>query len=246
MTPPTTHSKESESPGVFKARPVLRPRQQVEEQIRRAILSGQFSPNERLPSEAKLAEQFAVSRATVREALRALEENGLIVKSPGAKGGSFVRQVDHHGLSAAVSERLTSTLELGSITYEEVAEFRNFLEIPSVRLAAQHHTADHLAALREIIDLEKAASVDDPQVPELNARFHTVLGEASGNRVLASFVAALHRVTHPLAYIERSAVVGQQSVRHHIAIYSAIEQGDLDAAEVAMQKHLDYLRKQVW
>jgi DNA-binding FadR family transcriptional regulator len=84
----------------------------------------------------------------VREALRALAEKGLITKTPGARGGSFVQYVDHHVVSQVLSERLMSTMELGSISYGEVADFRNLLEIPSARLAAERRTEENLEELR--------------------------------------------------------------------------------------------------
>jgi len=225
----------------FSPMPVLRPREQVQEQIRQAILSGHFGQGDRLPSETDLASRFRVSRATVREALRGLVESGLITKVPGASGGSFVEHVDHHALSKLVSDRMASILDLGSITHHEVAEFRNMLEVPSARLAAMHRTESDLQALREVIDGEKASEVTDPIVAALNAQFHTAMAAASKNRVLAAFVAALHRVAHPLAFIDTDSDVGRQSVRHHIELFHAIEEQDSELAADVMRKHLQYL-----
>jgi len=227
----------------FRPEPVMRPRQQVEEQLRRAILSGSFARGTRLPSEAKLATQFRVSRATIREALRALVEAGLIATVPGASGGSFVMYFDHHKLGDLVSERLTNTLELGSISYDEVAMFRNLLEVPSARLAAENRTDDHIARLNDLMDREKSVVVDDPRVQEFNVEFHTIVGEASGNRLLSTFVAALHRVTHPLTFIDTSEQVGRDAVRHQIKIVSAIADQDGDLAEEYMSAHLAYLKE---
>ena len=77
----------------FQARQVTRPRDQVEQQIREAILDGQFAQGEKLPPETALAQQFGVSRPTIREALGALVSAGLIRKIPGVAGGSFVNTV---------------------------------------------------------------------------------------------------------------------------------------------------------
>jgi len=225
----------------FRATPVVRPRQQVETQLRQAILDGVFRHGERLPSEARMAESFGVSRATVREALRALGESGLIVTSPGSMGGSFVQQVDHHTLSSIVLERLSNVLGCGSVTYEEVASFRDMLEVPSARLAAQNRTDANLAAIRKVIDDEKATTVDDPNVIHLNAEFHVALADATANRVLRAFVAALHRLAHPLAFVDTDYEVGTYSVRHHIDIYKAVEAQDSDRAAAAMTAHLNYL-----
>lgn len=230
-----------EGPKALEFEPVLRPRQQVEKQLKEAILDGSFQQGDRLPSEGLLAEQLSVSRATVREALRSLVESGFITKKAGARGGSVVQYVDHHAVSRMLADRLGSTLELGSIDYGEVADFRNMLEVPSARLAAENRTEEQLEELRHIIDLEKEVKAGDASVPKLNEMFHSTLAEASGNLVLAASISALHRVTHPLAFIQRSEELGRDAVRHHIAITSAVQSQDPDAAASAMEQHLQYL-----
>jgi GntR family transcriptional repressor for pyruvate dehydrogenase complex len=241
--PPTDGvTEDAEALRAFRAEPIVRPRQQVENQIKAAILSGVFGQGEKLPSETRLATEFSVSRATVREALRSLAAKGLIRKMPGSTGGSFVEYIDHHVLATVLHEHLSSTLELGSITYEEVAQFRNVLEIPSARLAAGNRTEEQLELLHDIVAREKEIAVTDPEVQELNVRFHCSLGEASGNRVLAASVAALHRVARPLTFIDQSAAVGRDAVRHHIAIVAAVERRNEEEAAGAMGQHLEYLR----
>jgi len=223
----------------------LRPRQQVEKQLRDAILKGQFEQGDRLPSETDLAEGLGVSRATIREALRSLAEAGLITKVPGMKGGSFVEYVDHHSLSQLVSQRMSSVLDLGSITHEEVADFRNLLEVPCARWAARNRTDEDLEVVHDIIDREKVAEVDDPEIPLLNAEFHSAIAAATQNRVLAAFVAALHRVAQPLVFIHTDEEMGRQSVRHHIELFAAIKQQDEQAAAEVMSRHLEFLGEHV-
>jgi DNA-binding FadR family transcriptional regulator len=144
-----------------------------------------------------------------------------------------------------MSERLHSTLEFGSITYDEVAAFRRLLEVPSAQLAAMNRTQFHLDALEALVGEERRTTVDDPRVPGFNAEFHRIVAEASGNRLLSAFIGALHRATHPLTFIDISPEVGRQTVRHHIAIVAAISAQDPDRATAAMNKHLDYLREHV-
>jgi GntR family transcriptional regulator, transcriptional repressor for pyruvate dehydrogenase complex len=230
---------------VFRPERVRRPREQVEHQIRTAILSGDFKAGERLPSEAELAKSFGVSRSTVREALHALKTSGLITTTPGATGGSFVEGVDHHSLAERFGEALDNVVQLGTLSYTEVADVRRLLEIPSARLAAENRRAEHLDQLRDVIEKEKTVAVSDPEVPALNASFHRTLADASGNRMLAALVSALHRVTLPLSYIETSAALGRESVIQHIRIASAVRDGDPGAAETAMTEHLEYLREHV-
>jgi DNA-binding FadR family transcriptional regulator len=226
----------------FSAVPVQRPREQVESQLRRAVLNGSITEGQRLPSEHVLAQSFNVSRATIREALRSLVEAGLLAKGPGATSGLFVESVDHNALSRVVAERLTNILDLGSVTAEEVATFRDLLEIPSARLAAANREAWHLDALRAVIDEERGTTYDDPKVPNLNALFHSELANASGNRVLAAFVAALHRTARPLAFVHSDEELGRVAVAHHIRLFQAIENRDPDKAVEAMRSHLEYLR----
>jgi len=163
-------------------------------------------------------------------------------KVPGARGGSFVEYFDHNGLAHVVVERIGNTLELGGISYDEVAEFRNLLEVPSARLAALNREDEHIAALRAVIENEKNTSVTDPAVDAYNAEFHRIVAEASGNRLLAAFVAALHDLAHPLRFIDTSPEVGRDAVKHHIEIVSAMTAKDPERAEISMRKHLDFLR----
>lgn len=221
---------------------VLRPREQVEERVRLKILSGELKSGDLLPPEAELARQFSVSRTTLREALRSLTTQGLIYKVPGSRGGNFVKSVDHHSLGSVVIDSVHNLLKLGSIDFTEVAEVRQYLEVPAVRLAATNRTEEDLERLRDIERRQKAASVDDPEVPKLDEQFHSLIAQASGNRVLASFVAALHHETEPVHYLDLSPEVGRATVRQHTAIVNAIAAQDPDAAEVAIVDHLTYLR----
>jgi len=228
---------------IFQPKRVRRPREQVELQIRSAILAGDFKVGDRLPSEAELAKGFAVSRSTVREALRALAAGGLISTSPGASGGSFVEGIDHHSLALRLGESVVNVVHLGRLSYAEVAEVRSMLEVPTARLAARNHTAEHLERLRDIIEREKRIAYTDPDVARLDATFHQTLADASGNRMLAALVAALHRVTDPLSYIDTSPELGRESVIQHIRIFAGIRNRDENGAVDAMEAHLTYLRE---
>lgn len=221
---------------------VLRPRQQVEETIKAAILSGELESGEMLPPEAELARQFNVSRTTLREALRVLTSQHLITKIPGARGGNFVRSVDYHALGTVMIETVGNLLALGGVRFDEVADVRQHLEVPSVRLAAANRTEEDLAKLAEIVSREKKASVDDPEIPDLDRQFHTLIAQATGNRVLAALVEALHHTTEPVHYLDLSPEVGRETVRQHAAILRAIQKQDADAGAEAIVEHLTYLR----
>jgi GntR family transcriptional regulator, transcriptional repressor for pyruvate dehydrogenase complex len=221
---------------------VLRPRQQVEEALRRAVLDGRLRIGERLPAEAELARQFSVSRPTIREALSALESHGLIRKLQGAGGGSFVQAVDHNALGHVLQESMHNLLRLGSVSFGEVAAVRQYLEVPSVALAAVNRSEEDLQELRDILAEEKNRTVDDPLIAELDARFHTAIARMSGNRILASLVYALHRESEPVANLDLSPEVGRITVGQHQRIVEAIADKDPQKGEAAIIEHLTYLR----
>jgi GntR family transcriptional repressor for pyruvate dehydrogenase complex len=227
--------------GSFAPSRILRTREQVELQLREAIFSGTFRRGDKLPSETELSEQFAVSRTTVREALRALASEGLIRKVPGAGGGSFVETVDNESLGSWLSESMNNILRLGSITYDEVAQTRRTLELPSAGFAATSRTDEDIERIADVIAREKAVTVEDPSVSDLDVSFHTAVADASKNRVLSAFVSALHRVTHPVSYVKLTPRTGRETVRQHVEILAAIKAGDAERARTQMARHLDYV-----
>ncbi|MBA2691379.1 MAG: FadR family transcriptional regulator [Rubrobacter sp.] len=232
----------------FRPAPVRRAKEQVEVQLREAILSGTFSSGDRLPSEMELSQSFGVSRTTIREALGGLASAGLISKVPGASGGSFVRVVDHESLGLSLGRSIDDTLKFGSINFEEVNHVRRLLEVPSAREAARMRTEEDVEALRAIIERQKEAAIEDPEgMAGLDSGFHTRIAEASGNRVLASLVFALHSVIRQALFLNVTPEQGSTAVRQHINIARGITNGDADEAGRAMEDHLDYLdHLQIW
>lgn len=220
---------------------VLRTREQVELQLREAIFSGAFRHGDKLPSETGLSEQFAVSRTTVREALRALASEGLIRKVPGAGGGSFVETVDNESLGSWLTESMKNILRLGSISHDEITRTLRMLELPAASAAAAERSEEDLEVLDAVIDREKHMTVEDPSVSDLDVAFHTAVAEASKNRVLSAFVSALHRVTHPVTYLALSPETGHKTALQHVAILEAIRDQDPERARAQMEEHLDFV-----
>ncbi|GAA4728219.1 FadR/GntR family transcriptional regulator [Nocardioides endophyticus] len=238
----TSSSHEEQAPVRMIGERILRPRQQVEDRLRTAILNGDLEDGERLPPEVELARQFQVSRTTIREALRTLTSEGMIVKSPGARGGTFVQKLGSDSLGTVIQESLNNLLRLGNVEYTSVAMVRQYLEVPSARLAARNSTEEDRNELREIIRKQREATVGDPMVGQLDVDFHSTIARASGNPVLAAFVRALHRETEPVHYLDLSPEVGRETVIQHQNILKAIEAESPDAAEAAVVEHLTYLR----
>jgi len=229
--------------GAFTPRPVLRPREQVEHHIRTAILDGTLQGGQRLPSEASLAQDFGVSRTTVREALRSLSAGGFIRKVPGAGGGSFVMDIDPGAFEGSLADSMHNLLRLGRVEVSQVTAVRSYLEVPATRLAALHRTQEDLAELESLLDQAKRMSHDDPRVPGLDASFHSAVAAASHNPILGSFVGALHTVTQPVQFVEVSAAFGREAFDQHRRIVTAIADGDAIRAEEAIVEHLDYVER---
>ncbi|MBA8963713.1 DNA-binding FadR family transcriptional regulator [Rhodococcus percolatus] len=225
----------------FKALQVTRPRDQVEGQLREAILDGRFTQGEKLPPETELAQQFGVSRPTVREALGALVSAGLIRKIPGVAGGSFVNTVTPDSLSRMLSESMDTIVRIGALNIDEITEVRRVLEIPATEWAARNRSEADIATMKDVIEQQKNIAIDDPDIPDLDLRFHTAIGYASGNRLLAAFIASVHDATHPAQFLDVTPDVAQKTVRQHIAIEAAIEAGDAEKAGAAMREHLDFV-----
>ena len=206
----------------FRAKQILRPRAQVEHQIREAILRGEFRQGDKLPPETELAQQFGVSRPTVREALGSLVTAGLIRKIPGVAGGSFVKSVTPDSLSAMLSESMDTIVRLGSLDIDELTSMRRVLEVPAASWAARNRQDQQVSALQDIVDRQRTTTIDDPDIVLYDRDFHVTIAQASGNRLLAAFIAAIHESTLPARFLSVTPEVGRATVKQHIAILNAI------------------------
>src|ERR671937_422816 len=150
--------------------PIRRPRAsgEIVAQIERAIFGGQLSPGDRLQSERELAEEFGVSRITVRDALRILEARGLIKVKVGASGGAFVSEANMD----RVAESLSTMLRLRRMTLSELAEARKVVETATVELAAERATTKDIAMLRDVVERGKAALRDRDSHLQVSMDFH--------------------------------------------------------------------------
>jgi GntR family transcriptional repressor for pyruvate dehydrogenase complex len=225
----------------FKATQVTRPRDQVEQQLREAILEGHFAQGDKLPPETELASQFGVSRPTVREALGALVSAGLIRKIPGVSGGSFVNTVTPDSLSQMLTQSMNTIVRIGALDIAEITEVRRVLEIPAAEWAARNRSKRDLETMKAVVAQQRATTIDDPDIPEYDLRFHTAIGYASGNRLLAAFIASVHDATHPAQFLDVTPEVAKKTVKQHMAIVAAIEDGDPARAAEAMREHLDFV-----
>lgn len=187
-------------------------------QIREAIASGEFQPNERLV-EADLVERFDASRSSVRTALLRLSHEGLVVHEP------------HRGARV----RLVSDQEA-----VEISETRGALERLAAREAALKATQADIERLREIIDALRVR-LDEGDLlgySEVNGEFHDEILRISRHETAARMLSLLksHSIRFQYKTILRPGRA-PASHREHVAIFEAIAQHDPDAVEVAVRTH---------
>ena len=230
----------AQNPASVPVRKIRKAFEQVADQLRELVVTGALAPGQRLPTEADLAQEFGVSRATVREALRLLSAQNLVRTARGAGGGSYINVPTFGQMSQLLSSNLT--LMRSELSLDSLLEARELLEVPAARLAASRRSPEQLEELRETIP-HKPLNLPVEQQFVHNRDFHVRLVQASGNPLLLIAAEPIFVVlqTH-LVRTDVSDAAQRAINREHRQIAAAIESGDADAAEDAMHKHLRSLR----
>lgn len=236
------YRSESQVAGAFPARRVKKAYEQVADQILQMIYSGVLARGDRLPSEAALAAQCGVSRATVRESLRLLAAQNLIRTDKGASGGSFVTLPSVVHISETLNSNISLLTAARDITLDEFLEARELLEVPAARLAAERHDTAGMHHIHGSIP-GQPLSLNTEQQFAYNRDFHSAIVEATGNTLIVISAQPIFSVLQ--TNLARSAL-GREFYEtinmHHVDIAEAIERGDGDAAAELMHAHLTYLR----
>lgn len=212
--------------------------QAVADHLRRMIHLGEIGPGDRLPAERDLAEQLGVARISLREAIKTLQNDGYVQVRRGARGGTYVTELDEP------VARWRARMRTESGEFDDIVDFRIGLETESARLAATRRTRADLAALRTAIsELERAG--DRAAFRLADSQFHAALAQASGNARLRNAIesarAELFGTHDLLTYTNPIA----ESVRDHQAIYQAVCDRSPDAAGAAMREHIENARTQL-
>jgi DNA-binding FadR family transcriptional regulator len=207
--------------------------------LRARILGGELKPGESLLGEAMLMEQFDVSRPTLREALRLLEAQNLIVVRRGSHRGPVVSRPDVWVAAGAVAIQL----QLRGATYADVYRFRMVYEPVAARLAAENVTEVGVARLRAIIEQEQAQVGDSRGFAEAAWSFHSVLVDLGGNATMAVVTESLQCITgRAFGRATQSAQDPvdwqQRSVKAHLRLVDLIAKGDGRGAEAYWSRHM--------
>jgi GntR family transcriptional repressor for pyruvate dehydrogenase complex len=213
---------------------------QVAEQIREAILDRELVPGTRLPTERELAAQFGVSRTTIREALRALQAQGLLT---GGGRTTPLRTTVREVGSGPLSEALSTVVRLRTVSLGDLVELRCALESAALGGAARGSDGTRLEEARAALAEMRRDDVTPEEFHEADVRFHVSLAAASGNEAMHLVMLAIRDAiaSHLLDGLHRQEngrATLRRLVREHAAILQAVEEGDGKRAGELVRSHV--------
>ena len=214
--------------------------QDVVEQIQGAIFDGRLKPGDMLPAERELKEMFSISRGTLREALRVLEQKGLIEIKLGVGGGSVVKSVD----TAQISESLGLLIQSQKVSLNHLAEFREDVEGIVAAHAAKRGTRHQIRELNRLLNQArtcvKQGSSQRSAFIEIDKQIHMTLADITGNPIYTSVLHSIHENIH--RYYDRFLSMERRELQENYQdlcdLVQAVENADSDQARKIAQNHV--------
>ncbi len=214
--------------------------EEVVTQIHDLIREGKLKAGDQLPSERELAETFKVSRTSVREALRALETQGLIVSRTGM--GNFVADLPIESLVAPLAKLLIQEKD----ALADIFEMRKLIEPHIASLAAQRATHADIERMKRILDKQSDAVDRGETGVEADAELHFAIGQATQNQALEKLVSGLMELlSHSREESLQTSDRRRASIEAHQEILSAIERHDKRQAQKTMLHHIERVEENV-
>ena len=216
--------------------------QQIADELRSLIVSGELSEGDSLGHEPDLVERFGVSRPSLREALRILEAEGLVTVVRGVRGGVVVHAPDQR----MTARTAALVLQARNVPLADVFEARSLLEpIAAKTIAGMRGRRSAVNQLRELIRQEEAAIEDPERFGVANAAFHERLVSLAGNQTLTIVTEMLNEiVTRAVTAVSRaddvvgSVPVRRRGIRSQERLLDLVEAGDGAAAEEHWRAHM--------
>jgi DNA-binding FadR family transcriptional regulator len=212
--------------------------QDVVNQVQDAILEGRLKAGDVLPPERELKKMFNTSRGTLREALRVLEERGLLEIRLGMRGGAVVRTIS----SRQASESLALLVRSRKVALKHLAEFREGMEGNVASLATQRATAEDIQSLRALVEEAGRHMTEGRRDEFLDAdkRFHLALSGITGNPVYNYVFHSIHDNIH--RYYDQYLSMDGRELRENFQdlqdILRAVANRRPDEARVMAQSHV--------
>jgi DNA-binding FadR family transcriptional regulator len=217
----------------FKPVKQLRVSEAVIEQLKESILTGNFKPGDKLPSERDLSEQFQVSRVAVREGLRKLEHAGFIITRQGVTGGTYVTELTFDYLVNAFVDLFLAD----KISIPELHHVRLIIEPEVARLAALNITPEYAQQLKEAMETEELPIATLSLDVDRKQRVHFILAQMCGNRFLEALMRSLLKLTKRVVEAVNPDVDTVHPKGMHCSVVEAVVAGDAETAFEAMKKH---------
>ena len=225
---------------MFRAAKQTKVFQDVVTQIQEAILDGRLKTGDTLPSERQLKDMFNISRGTLREALRVLEQKGLIEIKLGVGGGSVVKDLN----ADQVSEGLALLIRSKKVSLNHLAEFREDVESIVAARAAAGSSAAGIDKLSELLNEARkcidAGPAQRDAFIEIDKNIHMALAELTENPIYISVLHSVHENIHRyydefLSMDEREL---QENYRDLCDLVQAVEKGQADQARRLARDHV--------
>ena len=214
--------------------------EEVVSQVHELIKAGRFKAGDQLPSERELAETFKVSRTSVREALRALETQGLVISKTGM--GNFVADLPIEALVAPLARMLIE--EKNALA--DVFELRKLIEPQIASLAAERATAHDVERMKLLLKKQREQVERGATGVDADTEFHFAIGQATQNHAIEKLVSGLLDVlSHSREESLQTSGRRQASIDSHLAIVAAIEIHDQAKAREAMRYHIEQVEQNV-
>jgi GntR family transcriptional regulator, transcriptional repressor for pyruvate dehydrogenase complex len=205
-----------------------------------------LGPGDRIGTEAELAREFGVSRATLREGVRLLAGSRLIRSSQGRGGGVFVANTLNQSMGQHMSETIAIMLSNRSASLPQILEMRRLLETSAAELAALRADEDQLASLHRAVEAMADRAVLDDAFADADISFHHVIAQAARNELLVALTTWTQDVLVPTLVARLRPIVGtDELVAQHRAILRAVGRRQPAAAGRAMTEHMRYLEELV-
>lgn len=209
---------------------------QVADKVQQLILSRKISPGDRLPTERELGETFQVSRTVIREAICALEAQGLVESQTGS--GTYVRAVNAKDVSTSLGLFLTTQQQ--DFTIDSLMEVRRLLEVQVVKLVANRAEPDDIYKLESMLQNMCQSIGDIDAFSAWDLEYHISLAEASGNPLFGIMLEPLTEIL--LEFIWTGTYTpgaAEEACEFHRNILKFIKAKDAEKAADAMRAHLD-------
>ncbi len=208
--------------------------QQIADHLEEVILSSPTSKvAEKLPGEMKLAKQYNVSRPVIREALKLLQERGLITLKNGS--GAYITRPENDTVMNAINR----IMQVDRIKSDDLTQMREILELSSVDQAVKCITDEQLKEMDRILSKFEDKSLPLKERVKLDEQFHIAIAQATGNELLSMFVGVLTSLLRD--YMGKGILIEggiEDAIKRHREIYLALLNRDAKAVHQAMVDHL--------